>query len=94
MAPNRERLDEAITRLSEGRVTFDPRRRRLTVSDTDGRPGTTIEITEADLRNWLQRLLLAGPRHAGLEPHESAILHLVDRLDDTVAGPADLSLVS
>jgi hypothetical protein len=94
MTPNHERLDEAIARLSEGRVTFDPRGRRLSMRDEAGRVEATIDISETALRNWLQRLLLAGPGRVGLEPQESAVLLLVDRLDGTVAGPDDLSLVS
>lgn len=75
------RIDTEILRLSQGRVRFDLRHRELSTYDADGRRRTTIRISETDLRNWLQRLLLAAPpRRERREPHETAIIALVDRL--------------
>lgn len=75
-----------IRRLSDGRVTFDARRRRLALQDEDGRT-LEVEVAETDLRNWLQRLLLTTPHEGGREPQEAAILLLLDRLDAARAAP-------
>jgi hypothetical protein len=81
------RIDTEIIRVSRGRLRFDLRHRELSTYDEDGRRGTTVQISETDLRNWLQRLLFAATPREGLEPHETAILALVDRL----AGSTDTS---
>lgn len=79
-------LGTHIGRLSDGRVTFDARRRRLALQDDSG--GTLeVEVAETDLRNWLQRLLLTTPHEGGREPQEAAILLLLARLDAARSAP-------
>ena len=81
------RIDAEITRVSRGRLRFDVRRRELSTYDEAGQAETTLQISETELRNWLQRLLLADTPRQGLEPYETAILALVDRL----VGTADVA---
>jgi hypothetical protein len=75
-----------IGRLSDGRVTFDARRRRLSLRD-DEDAVLEVEVSEASLRNWLQRLLLTTPHEGGREPQEAAILLLLARLDAARRAP-------
>jgi hypothetical protein len=88
-------LGKDVGRWSGGRLAFDARRRRLTLYGEDGDVLTEVEVGEKQLRNWLQRLLLAAPHEAGREPQEHAIVLLLARLeagerpggDATGAGP-------
>lgn len=73
-------LGKDIQRLSEGRALFDARRRRLALHDDEGGVVVEVEIGEAGLRNWLQRLLLTTPHEGGREPQEAAVLLLLSRL--------------
>lgn len=79
-------LAKDIGRLSDGRVAFDARRRRLTVQD-EGQVVVEVEMTETGLRNWLQRLLLTTPHEGGREPQETAVMLLLARLDAAKATP-------
>lgn len=74
-------LGTDIRRVSEGRVTYDARRRRLALHDEEGAVAVEVTIAEKDLRNWLQRLLLGGPHDGGREPRDAAIVLLVARLE-------------
>lgn len=81
MSPH-HRLDEQLEELSRGRLVFDARRRRLTARGTDGRVRHELEITEAELRGLLQRLLLAVPQPLDDEPLAVAAGQLLTHLDD------------
>jgi hypothetical protein len=79
-------LSTQIGRLSDGRVVFDARRRRLALRD-DSHGELEVEVSEVDLRNWLQRLLLTTPHEGGREPQEAAVLLLLARLDTARQAP-------
>lgn len=79
-------LSTQIGRLSDGQVVFDARRRRLALRD-DQTGDLEVEVSEVDLRNWLQRLLLTTPHQGGREPQEAAVLLLLARLDAARRGP-------
>ena len=74
-------LAKDIHRLSEGQVVYDPRHRRLTLRDEGGHVAVDVAVTDAELRNGLQRLLLMTPHQGGREPQEAAVLILLGRLD-------------
>jgi len=79
-------LAKDISRLSGDRARYDPRRRRLALHDARGAVLVEVEATEFDLRNWLQRLLLATPDTSDREPQEKAVLLLLDQLTAALAG--------
>jgi hypothetical protein len=76
------RLDEQLEAVSSGRLVFDVRRRRLTARGADGRVRYELEITEAELRGLMQRLLLAVPQPLGDEPLAVAARRLLTYLED------------
>jgi hypothetical protein len=80
------RLDEQLEELSDGRLVFDARRRRLTSQDPDGRVRHELEITEPELRGLLQRLLLAAPQPLADEPLAVGVQLLLAHLDDQADG--------
>lgn len=81
MSPH-HRLGEQLEELSDGRLVFDARRRRLTARGTDGRVRHELEITETELRGLLQRLLLAVPQPLDDEPLAVGARLLLEQLDD------------
>lgn len=81
-------LGKDVGRFSGGRLTFDARRRRLTLHDVDGTVLEEVEVGEAQLRNWMQRLLLTTPHEGGREPQEAAIVLLLARMEATREGRA------
>lgn len=76
------RLDQQIEELSEGRLAYDMRRRKLTRRDADGHIQHEIDITETALRGLLQRLLLATPQPLDDEPLTVAVRLLLAHLDE------------
>ena len=85
MSPH-HRLDEQLEELSDGRLVFDARRRRLTARGTDGSVRHELEITEPELRGLLQRLLLAAPQPLDDEPLAVGARLLLTHLDDQPDG--------
>ena len=85
MSPH-HRLDEQLHELSEGRLVFDVRRRRLTARDTDGAVRHELDITEPELRSLIQRLLLASPQPLDDEPLAVGTRLLLAHLDEQAPG--------
>lgn len=85
MSPH-HRLDEQLEDLSDGRLLFDSRRRRLTARDGDGLVRHELEISEPELRGLLQRLLLTAPHPLDDEPLAVAARQLLIHLDTQADG--------
>ena len=81
MSPHR-RLDQQIEELSDGRLAFDARRRQLSGRDPDGRMTHRLDISEAELRSLMQRLLFDAPQPLDDEPLAVAVRLLLDHLDE------------
>lgn len=76
------RLDQQLEELSQGRLVYDLRRRRLVDRGSDGRGHHELDITETALRGLLQRLLLNTPQPRSDEPLADAVRLLLAHLDD------------
>lgn len=72
-------IEIAIERHSADVLAWDRESARLTYQDTDG-VVSYLDISEADLRNWLQILLLSSFAPATREPsHERAIREMAGK---------------
>lgn len=81
MSPH-HRLGDQLEELSNGRLTFDPRQRRLTARDPDGGVRHELEISETELRGLLQRLVLSAPQPLDDEPLAVAARQLLTHLEE------------
>ncbi|WP_244931118.1 hypothetical protein [Nocardioides sp. W7] len=82
------RIEQQIARMSEGRVRFDPHRRRLAVVAEDGAVQAQATVREVQLRNRLQRLLLNAPNAGAGEPEEISIRLLLTQVEGVTSAPA------
>lgn len=78
-----------MLRCSDGVLRWDPERRLLTYRDEQG-VCSVVVVSEAELRNWLQIVLLATGAAPGADlSHERAIRELARRAREHAAAGQD-----